>query len=584
MKKLWAVLGASVLALAILAGLHYITKQPPENFISRFRTESGHLEAKDFESLFAGLADREKHFLGQTVEFTSPKANFTASLASLGVRVDGDALQARLRAFEENPRSIDKLKLFFIGEFVPQELLVNEDQQNKALARLGIVQELKNASYAYEKGQLLVVPEQAGFSVNQELWLSWLNEAWSQPLAQNATGTLALDTQTPNLKTEDLTARLQEAEALAGKTYVLMDEFGRTWDLSLAEHMAWLDLDEAKRFTLKQAALEAYVSSTLSESIESEPVGASIFENPDGSLTFEGSARFGRKVQVPELLEQMKAHLEGPESEATVNIPVLRTDPELTVSDSLKARGITDLLSVGHSNFSGSSVDRTHNVNHGMAKFHASFIKQGEEFSFTSLMGSIDAANGWRPELVILGDKTEKEYGGGLCQVSSTMFRAALFSGLPITARKNHSYWVTFYSAPFGPGLDATVYDPNPNLKFLNDTPGDILIQGYTDGTDAYFVFYGTSDQRRVQMEGPFTYSYYSISEPSITFVDHLAPGERKLDQYAHTGFQADWYRTIFRADGTKSERENFHSNYEARPPKYFEGRANEETTPPPSA
>lgn len=581
MKQVWAFLAATALSLGILAGIHYITKQAPETFISRFHTERGSLQATDFESLFAKLDAEEKRFLGTPVELGSPKGNFVASLASLGVRADGSVLRARLRAFEADPKPVDKLQLFFTGEFVPYALIVDENQQNTVLRRLGIVQELKNASYGYEAGHLVVLPEQAGFSVDKTLWEAWLAEAWSKALPEKPTGTLALNTQTPALKTEDLSARLVQAEALSAKEYTLMDEFGRTWDLSLAEHMDWLDLDEGKHFTLKQAALEAYVRETLAESIESEPVSATILENADGTITFEGSARFGRKIQIPELLTAMKAHLEGTEPKSTVNIPVLRIDPQVTVSDSLKARGITGLLSVGHSNFSGSSGDRVHNVQHGISKFNASFIPKGQEFSFTGLMGPIDAAHGWRAELVILGDKTEKEYGGGLCQVSSTMFRAALFSGLPITARKNHSYWVSFYSAPFGPGLDATVYDPNPNLKFINDTPGDILVQGYTEGTDAYFVFYGTSDQRRVQMEGPFTYNHQSIAEPSITFVDYLAPGERKLDQHAHPGFQADWYRTIFRADGTKSERENFHSNYEARPVKYFEGQATEATPPP---
>jgi vancomycin resistance protein YoaR len=153
------------------------------------------------------------------------------------------------------------------------------------------------------------------------------------------------------------------------------------------------------------------------------------------------------------------------------------------------------------------------------------------------------------------------------------MFRAALYTGMPITARRNHSYAVSYYARPNGYGLDATVYDPNPDFRFKNDTQGAILIQGYVQGNDAYFVFYGTNDGRTVQMEGPFVYGTTSIVEPVITYTDKLAPGVRELTEYAHKGFQVDWFRTITRADGTKSERENIHSNYEARPAKYLEGQ-----------
>ena len=181
-------------------------------------------------------------------------------------------------------------------------------------------------------------------------------------------------------------------------------------------------------------------------------------------------------------------------------------------------------------------------------------------------MGPIDGggwAHGWLPELVIKGNDTIPEYGGGLCQVSPTMFRAALYSGLEITARRNHSYAVSYYT-PYG--LDATIYDPWPDFKFKNDTPAHLLIQGYTEGSEAYFVFYGTQDDRSVEMEGPFVYNYHSASTPWIEYTNTLAPGERQLKAYAHTGFDVDWYRTVTYGDGTQGERENYHSSYEARP------------------
>jgi len=189
--------------------------------------------------------------------------------------------------------------------------------------------------------------------------------------------------------------------------------------------------------------------------------------------------------------------------ELTLNLPIITLDPEVKVPDSLAERGITDLLEFGYTDFGGSPYNRIYNISHGMEIYNGVILEQGAEFSFTELLGPVDGAHGWLEELVILGDETKPEYGGGLCQVSSTMYRAALYTGLEITARKEHSYAVSYYAYPNGYGLDATVYQPWPDLRFLNDTPSDILIQGYTDGTLAYFVLYGTNDGRSVQIGRP---------------------------------------------------------------------------------
>ncbi|MEK7145729.1 MAG: VanW family protein, partial [Patescibacteria group bacterium] len=302
----------------------------------------------------------------------------------------------------------------------------------------------------------------------------------------------------------------------------------------------------------------------------------------DGRYEFEGSARFGKDLDEEKLLSDFLAALNSEQSEVT--LVVTEVQPEITTPDSLRAKGVTELLGYGYSSFSGSPANRIYNVNRGMNQFNGTLIEPGEEFSFTGNMGPIDGEHGWLPELVIKGDETVPEYGGGLCQVSSTMFRAALYTGLPITARKNHSYAVRYYAVPFGYGLDATVYDPAPDLKFVNNTPGAILVQGYTEGSDAYFVFYGSNDGRSVKMEGPFDYNYNSVSEPAIIYTDNLEAGERELKEYAHIGFDVDWYRTIYDATGNViGDREVIHSSYEARPPKYFEGKTEDLSSEPSS-
>jgi vancomycin resistance protein YoaR len=115
-------------------------------------------------------------------------------------------------------------------------------------------------------------------------------------------------------------------------------------------------------------------------------------------------------------------------------------------------------------------------------------------------LGEVDGEHGYLPELVIKNNRTEPEFGGGICQVSTTVFRAAIYSGMKITQRRNHAYPVKYY-APYG--MDATVYIPKPDLAFVNNTPGAILVQSTIEGTELTFRFYGTKDGRSVAINGP---------------------------------------------------------------------------------
>lgn len=131
-------------------------------------------------------------------------------------------------------------------------------------------------------------------------------------------------------------------------------------------------------------------------------------------------------------------------------------------------------------------------------------VEPGETFSFNKYLGEVDGEHGFLPELVIKKSGTVPEFGGGLCQVSSTAFRAAMDAGLPITERRNHAYAVQYYAPQ---GTDATIYPGVVDLKFTNDTPGSILVWPYEkDANTLIFDFYGTKDGRQVILEKPVQY------------------------------------------------------------------------------
>jgi vancomycin resistance protein YoaR len=171
--------------------------------------------------------------------------------------------------------------------------------------------------------------------------------------------------------------------------------------------------------------------------------------------------------------------------------------------DNLASLGISDQISEGKTFFPGSTSARMTNVRVGAVRFNDVLLSPGQVFSFGQILGDVGPSEGYLPELVILGNHEEKQYGGGLCQVASTAFRAALLGGLPIVERHNHSFAVSYYTAPYGvPGVDATIFYPQVDFKFRNDTGHYILIQTAMQGTSLTFDFYGTKTKTG-QIRGP---------------------------------------------------------------------------------
>ena len=175
--------------------------------------------------------------------------------------------------------------------------------------------------------------------------------------------------------------------------------------------------------------------------------------------------------------------------------------PEITLSDA-NDFGIKELIGTGVSNYNHSIPERIHNVLLATSKFNGVLIKPEEVFSFNDTIGDISVLTGYRPAYIIKAGRTVLGDGGGVCQVSTTVFRAALNTGLPIIERTAHAYRVSYYEQDSQPGFDATVYGPTVDFKFKNDTGNYILIQTEVDKTNNIltFKFYGKNDGRKVEL------------------------------------------------------------------------------------
>ncbi|MBM3204844.1 hypothetical protein FJZ48_02590 [Candidatus Uhrbacteria bacterium] len=220
--------------------------------------------------------------------------------------------------------------------------------------------------------------------------------------------------------------------------------------------------------------------------------------------------------------------------------------------------GIRESLGVGKSNFSGSPVNRRKNIALGAKKVHASIVAPDAEFSLLKALGTVDGANGWLKELVIKGNQTTPEYGGGLCQIGTTTFRAALASGLPITQRRNHSYRVRYYEPA---GTDATIYEPAPDFRFKNDTGKWILISTEVFGDNLAFTVWGTPDGRKVEQTPPKIYNIVPPPPKKIIETLELPVGTTKCTESPHAGADAKFDYTVTYTSG-EAKKVTFTSHY----------------------
>lgn len=207
----------------------------------------------------------------------------------------------------------------------------------------------------------------------------------------------------------------------------------------------------------------------------------------------------GKQVNEELLKGRILTAVFGGEEYQAVEIPVSIIEPFVPAgkmtADSL---GVKSLLGRGTSTYKGSIPGRKHNVALTAAKIDGVLIPPDAIFSFNKTVGDINRETGFQEAYVIMDGRTVLGDGGGVCQGSTTLFRAVLAAGLPVIERRAHAYRVGYYEQNSPPGFDATVYSPTTDFTFKNDTPAYILIQAKADNPASSLIIelWGTDDGR----------------------------------------------------------------------------------------
>jgi vancomycin resistance protein YoaR len=443
---------------------------------------------------------------------------------------------------------------------LPIKYALNETELRKSLEETfgPFAKPAQDARLSFENNEVKVLAEADGFVIDYDQAVTDLKKNINlieiKPITIKTLDSVA---QVRLSETEALLPQVREIIGQEKLVFKYSDQYqDKSWEVKSEEYRNWLAFKKIDNIVSLEfnADLIAPKFDTIGQEINVAPQDAK-FQMTDNKVTEFKPALPGLELDKDASLNALNQQFIANKNKE-ITLAVKESEPNNKTADS-NTLGIKELIGKGVSNFAGSHTNRIKNIKNAVAHLNGIIIPPGE-FSIVDAIGDVTAETGYFPEFVIKGDRTIQEYGGGLCQIGTTVFRAALYSGLPITERRPHSYIVSYYK-PIG--MDATIYGPHPDLRFLNDTGYNILLQIKIDGTQLTFEFWGTGDGRKVEITDPVLYN--RTAQPADRLIENpaLKPGAKILKETGRGGADAYFDRTITKSDGTKIE-ETIRSHY----------------------
>lgn len=463
-----------------------------------------------------------------------------------------------------------KLDAFSKNINLPLSLNINEESLDGVIASVSaqISQEPIEPNVNIQNEKATVNPGKAGIVVKTDELKRKMLESIS--FAKTDPIPVSLQTVSPALTSEDVEKLARRAQALVGKKIQIEFEYN-VFSYPDSELVGLLTPDGFDREKI------ASLAASIAKGVGRPPQNARfLFE--EGRVKEFAPAKIGvtvKQIETEEEIENKLERLLNTEEKITIiNLPVATALPTLLTQD-VNLLGIKELIGRGTSLFRGSVTGRVHNIALATSRLNGLLVKPGEVFSFNEALGDVSVYTGYQQAYIIKDGRTILGDGGGVCQVSTTLFRAVLAAGLPIVERHAHSYRVSYYEQGSKPGIDATVYSPSVDFRFKNDTPGHILIQARADTGDKSLVFelYGNPDGRTVEMSTPRVWDIQP-APPSLYQDDPTLPaGTLKKIESAVAGAKAAFDYKVIR-NGEVLQNRTFTSTYRSWQAVYLRGTA----------
>lgn len=495
---------------------------------------------------------------------------WTATPAELGAVADVPSMTSEALAVgRQGPfvrRLNDQLTAWFRGRTLSPILVIDERVAARYFARLAaqIDRPQIEASLSIDGLDVHVQPGQVG----RQLDVPATQAAISLVLSSLHDASLDLFVRESPPQVLDVTAQADLARAMLSQPLTLTADGAGPWTFDSAALAAMMRFnrvtdDAGTRYVvgLDPVALTQFLTS-LAPALERSPENARFIFNDDTfQLDLLRPAVIGRRLDLPASIEAINNGLTS--GQHTLPLVFVTEAPAVGDAATGAELGITQNVVAVSTYFAGSSAERLQNIKTAAASFHGLLVAPGETFSMADHLGDISLDNGYAEALIILGSRTIKGVGGGVCQVSTTLFRAVFFGGYPILERHPHAYRVGYYeqgpNSP-GPGLDATVFLPLVDFKFTNDTPYWLLMETYVYGNQLLWKFYSTSDGRTVEWSKDTS---NEVKAPKTLYRENPDLPEGKIVQvdYSAKGLDVVVYRTVWR-DGQALHQDVIKTHY----------------------
>jgi len=444
-------------------------------------------------------------------------------------------------------RQTEIFNAWYRGTIFPTTMLFDERIAQETLERIAsqIDTPSVEASLSVDGTEVSVLPGQVGRSMDVSATLA-LIKARVETLLDGEIVPVIIETSPVIL---DATVQAEIAEQILSEPLVLkipdaQDGDPGPWRFGREELARMLIIErvttsegESYQVELSRHLLRSFLENIAPE-VYIQRVNAQFMFNDDTlELELIQSSTTGQYLDIDASLILISEGLAS--GDHKINLDMEYTLPDVPSEATAESLGITELVSSYTSYFYGSSASRKQNIATAASRFYGILVGPGEIFSMADLLGDVSLDTGYAEAWIIYGDRTIKGVGGGVCQVSTTLFRTVFFGGYPILQRYPHAYRVTYYEQTYGggynnelAGLDATVYVPLVDFKFKNDSENWLLMETYVGNNYLTWKFYSTGDGRTVEWETTGLTNIQDPPDPLYQENSDLAEGEIK---------QVDW-------------------------------------------
>jgi len=527
------------------------------------------------------LAGRASELERSSVTFTYQGKSWSPTLSELGATIQTDTSLAQAQDLGREDDAVSRLK--FTGNIirgdqtVPLRTSLDLGMLNAWFDRVDadLGQPAVDAGIVVQGTTVSFTPEATGIVVDREAARAQILQTLQNLRPINAA--LPTVVAEPKLRQADLEAARGEIQQMLSQPVPVQFE-DRGWSVGPEIIAQYLTVETSVKngtpdvqAEIDTDKLTAYLRETYTGEINRGPVNAEVAWSDDAGLIALTPSVDGATLKAEAFAQAVAdSFLNGHDR---VEVPVHVTKPQID-SNNLAALKIETRIARGDSNYANGAPERDTNIEVGVQLLNGTLVPPGEDFSFNGAVGEITADKGFVEAGVILGERFDRDIGGGICQVSTTVYRAALLAGFPMPEWWPHTFRLSNYERDgWGPGYDAAIYqggsDPSQwsDFKFTNTTDGWLLVQSWTTYPNVIVDIYGPTVEWDVQFSNEYVSEPIKDNEDVEIVKNDLPAGTIRQVEGPQEGLETNFVRTVYDKNGQVIEERSYYT--------YFMGRGN---------